>query len=104
MEKRKKKRKEVKGNLDYKKFGKSNLKKEKQEELSEYSYSLFIGKKKQLLEYLNSKDNEFFETTPASFITEQYKKLDLNLFSNISMFLGEELKKFTNIYYSKKMN
>ena len=27
----------------------------------------------------------------------------MNLLSNITMFLGEELKRFTNIYYAKKM-
>ena len=48
-------------------------------------------------------ENEIYETTPASFVTEQYKKLDQNLLSNISMFLGEELKRFTNIYYAKKI-
>ena len=26
----------------------------------------------------------------------------MNLLSNITMFLGEELKRFTNIYYAKK--
>ena len=27
----------------------------------------------------------------------------MNIISNITMFLGEELKRFTNIYYAKKM-
>ena len=51
----------------------------------------------------NIEDIESFEPTFASFTTDQYTKLDQNLLSNISMFLGEELKKFTNIYYSKKI-
>jgi len=50
----------------------------------------------------NIEENEIFEPSPASFTTEQFKKLDQNLLSNISLFLGEELKKFTNIYYSRK--
>ena len=50
-----------------------------------------------------TEENEIFEATPVSFTTEQYKMLDMNLLSNISMFLGEELKRFTNIYYAKKI-
>jgi hypothetical protein len=51
----------------------------------------------------NNEEAEIFEPTPPSFDTEQYKKLDMNLLSNITMFFGEELKRFTNIYYAKKM-
>ncbi len=51
----------------------------------------------------NNEEAEIFEPTLPSFDTEQYKKPDMNIISNITMFLGEELKRFTNIYYAKKM-
>ena len=51
----------------------------------------------------NIDENEIFDPIPPSFTTDQNSKLDENLLTNISLFLGEELKKFTNIYYSKKI-
>ena len=50
----------------------------------------------------NIDENEYesFLPTPPSFTTEQYNKLDYNLLSDISMFLGEKLIKIL-IYFQK---